>query len=213
MGPTLKDKKKFSSFCMDSFGFSRFEAEHMFRVMDFDDSGQLSQAEFLAAMQMSDADLCLEAVRHKVRQRFQSIRSIVETSMSNLRSRFEKSRELRAQVYLRKQRPALEPVASNPEAERPPSAAERPPPAAERPPSAAERPPSAGERPPSAGERPSSAAERPPADMADDDPARVDGVDREAGHRDALPHPTRPLTFGNFAKLLSGLELTKADIR
>merc|ERR1719265_3070954 len=178
MGPTLKDKKKFSSFCMDSFGFSRFEAEHMFRVMDFDDSGQLSQAEFLAAMQMSDADLCLEAVRHKVRQRFQSIRSIVETSMSNLRSRFEKSRELRAQVYLRKQRPALEPVASNPEAERPPPA-----------------------------------AERPSADMADDDPAPGDGVDREAGHRDPLPDPTRPLTFGNFAKLLSGLELTKADIR
>merc|ERR1719265_1392721 len=40
--------------------------------------------------------------------------------------------------------------------------------------------------------------------MADDDPARL---------RDPLPDPTRPLTFGNFAKLLSGLELTKADIR
>jgi hypothetical protein len=53
---------------------SVFEARKAFGLMDVDGNGHISQAEFMAALRLSESGLFLEDVRRKVRQRYRSIR-------------------------------------------------------------------------------------------------------------------------------------------
>lgn len=96
MGPVLKSKNKFTTFCMDVCGYTRFESEQMFDIMDFDNSGWLSQAEFISALRMSEADLYLEEVRRKILQRFESIVTVLERSTASIFTRRSNAAAFRA---------------------------------------------------------------------------------------------------------------------
>jgi Ca2+-binding EF-hand superfamily protein len=63
----------FTKHATERLGLSPTEASKAFRLIDIDDSGEISHVEFVSAMSVSQPSLIYEDLRHKIRQRYLSI--------------------------------------------------------------------------------------------------------------------------------------------
>lgn len=73
--------KEFVEKCYDTLDMTVAEAEKAFRMIDVDNSGCITRVEFVSAFAMSEPSLFLEDLRHKVQQRFRSIKDAFAQSI------------------------------------------------------------------------------------------------------------------------------------
>eukprot|EP00930_Biecheleria_cincta_P039390 TRINITY_DN27089_c0_g1_i1.p1 TRINITY_DN27089_c0_g1~~TRINITY_DN27089_c0_g1_i1.p1 ORF type:complete len:884 (-),score=154.46 TRINITY_DN27089_c0_g1_i1:90-2741(-) len=68
---------EFIRFAVPAWKMTPFEAAKCFRLIDVDQSHNISKDEFLTALTLSEPNLYLDEIRRKIRQRFRSVRGII----------------------------------------------------------------------------------------------------------------------------------------
>jgi len=74
------DIGEFIRFAVPAFKMTSYEAAKVFRLIDVDNSRNVSKNEFLLALTLSEPNIYLDEVRRKVRSRFRSLHEVIQES-------------------------------------------------------------------------------------------------------------------------------------